>query len=187
MQAAYPPPPAYFSSYTDDNLARHERRLRGEETEEDKLQPYLNLQPPAPLQGPYIMFGEQLNTSDEVPLLKEMGITQLFDDDCDRIAELKKLNHSLLLNFTELSEILSERPLEFAYKLEHIRLILINMHYLLNGYRPHQARDTLRLLMMKQIKRRQVTTDKVKSCCDEINALAQTILSRNLTAPSPPS
>ncbi|KAI8621884.1 MED7 protein-domain-containing protein, partial [Chytriomyces sp. MP71] len=72
----------------------------------------------------------------------------------DRATELKKLNHSLLLNFLELQHILVNRPQDFTTKIEHIRILFINMHYLLNGYRPHQARDTLKLLMELQIHRR---------------------------------
>ncbi|KAI8849184.1 hypothetical protein BC829DRAFT_196847 [Chytridium lagenaria] len=49
------------------------------------------------------------------------------------------------------------------------------MHFLLNRYRPHQARDTLRLLMERQIKRRKKTTESVKSCCDEVMAMLNKI------------
>lgn len=37
-------------------------------------------------------------------------------------------------------------------KLETIRLLFINMHHLINEYRPVQARDTLRQMMIRQNK-----------------------------------
>ncbi|EGF79857.1 hypothetical protein BATDEDRAFT_89327 [Batrachochytrium dendrobatidis JAM81] len=61
--------------------------------------------------------------------------------------------------------------LDTSYKIEHIRLILINFHSLLNEYRPHQARDTLAIMMRDQIRRRKETTQSIR---DEITK-AQTL------------
>lgn len=36
-------------------------------------------------------------------------------------------------------------------KVQDIRTILINMHHLINEYRPHQARETLIMMMEEQI------------------------------------
>ncbi|KAJ3209493.1 Mediator of RNA polymerase II transcription subunit 7 [Dinochytrium kinnereticum] len=164
----YPPPPAYYKQYTQENLERNRRRKEGKDVLEDREHPALSLDPPPVIEGNYMMFGEHLTTSDEVIPLRDLGIPQLFEDDCDKVAELKKLNKSLIVNFLELTDYLINRPLEAHFKLEHIRLILINIHFLLNRYRPHQARDTLRLLMERQIKRRRKMTDAVKSCCEDV-------------------
>lgn len=37
-------------------------------------------------------------------------------------------------------------------KLEHIGILFINMHHLLNEYRPHQARDLLRQMLAYQVR-----------------------------------
>ncbi|KAI9329576.1 mediator complex, subunit Med7 [Zopfochytrium polystomum] len=160
----YPPPPPFYALYTDSNIATHkELKAKG-------VVPDLPLDPPPPLvEGSYTMFGEILNTSDRPPTLKELGIRQLLSDDpSGLVAELKNLNHSLLLNYLELTEILSTRPGDFAAKVEQIRLILINMHFALNSYRPHQARDVLRLMMEQQINRRREAAQKIIHVLDEV-------------------
>ena len=40
-----------------------------------------------------------------------------------------------------------------AQKLADLRTIMINMHHLINEYRPHQARETLILMMEEQVER----------------------------------
>lgn len=42
--------------------------------------------------------------------------------------------------------------LDRVEKLETIRLLFINMHHLINEYRPVQARDTLRQMVIRQNK-----------------------------------
>ena len=37
-------------------------------------------------------------------------------------------------------------------KIHQIRLIFINVHHLINEYRPIQARDTLRIMLENQVK-----------------------------------
>ncbi|KAI9339587.1 MED7 protein-domain-containing protein [Obelidium mucronatum] len=160
LQSQYPLPPKHYTRFTDEAIAAGTDPL---------------LRPPPPL-GPgvaaYTVFGDNIRLTDRAPLLSEMGIVQLFPDEdgpgFDRASELKKLNHSLLLNFLELQHILTKRPEEYIAKIEDIRLIYINIHYLLNGYRPHQARDTLKLFMELQVKRRQNMTTSIQSCLNEI-------------------
>ena len=69
----------------------------------------------------------------------------------DHAKELKKLNVSLLFNFMELVETLVKNPNEADRKVECIRNVMINMHHLLNSYRPHQARQTLITMLRDQI------------------------------------
>ncbi|KAJ3015917.1 UNVERIFIED_CONTAM: Conserved oligomeric Golgi complex subunit [Siphonaria sp. JEL0065] len=161
LQSQYPLPPSYYSRFTDEALALGTDPL---------------LKPPPPL-GPgvaaYTVFGDNLRLTDRPPLLSEMGLTQLFPNEYspgfDRAKELKKLNHSLLLNFLELQLVLTKRPEQYVAKIEDIRLIYINIHYLLNGYRPHQARDTLKLLMELQIKRRLNIAKDIEACLKDVD------------------
>lgn len=46
---------------------------------------------------------------------------------------------------------LSIAPEEFEAKLEDLRNLFINAHHLLNLYRPHQARESLTLMMEEQL------------------------------------
>lgn len=94
--------------------------------------------------------------------LADGGITQLYpasDDHNDPASSrldpsphLLALSRSILLNFLELVGILSVDPTHHAEKIEHIQTLYFNVHHLINQYRPHQARESLILMMEEQIK-----------------------------------
>lgn len=77
----------------------------------------------------------------------------------ERRRELKKLNHSLLVNFLDLLDLLVHCPdsPKRAEKVEDLSLLFIHIHHLLNEFRPHQARETLRVMMELQ-KRQRIET-----------------------------
>jgi mediator of RNA polymerase II transcription subunit 7 len=58
-------------------------------------------------------------------------------------AALKSLTSSLLLTFLQLTQLLSQDPThESRYELlEHSKMVFVNIHVLINSYRPHQARE----------------------------------------------
>lgn len=58
-----------------------------------------------------------------------------------------------MLNFLEFVGILAICPEQFEAKLEDIRNLFINAHHLLNLYRPHQARESLILMMERQLQK----------------------------------
>jgi mediator of RNA polymerase II transcription subunit 7 len=68
-----------------------------------------------------------------------MGVTQLYSNDSDRTIELRTLSKSALLNYLELVGIMGVDPAGWTEKIEDIRIIFVNMHHLLNEYRPHQV------------------------------------------------
>lgn len=97
--------------------------------------------------------------------MKQQGIEQLYPDplpaDEDPSQPSQPLNHayyllkiskSLLLNFLEFVGILSESPEQFESKVEDMRNLFINAHHLLNLYRPHQARESLIMMMEEQLR-----------------------------------
>jgi len=57
----------------------------------------------------------------------------------NRTDELKNLAKSALLNYLELVGIMGVDPAGWQNKVEDIRIIFVNMHHLLNEYRPHQV------------------------------------------------
>lgn len=109
----------------------------------------------------------QLSTT--LPSLKEQGIEQLYPSspapETDRESPsnppqplnhayyLLKISKSLLLNFLEFVGILSVSPEQFESKVEDLRNLFINAHHLLNLYRPHQARESLIMMMEEQLDR----------------------------------
>lgn len=101
--------------------------------------------------------------------MKEQGIEQLYPsspapetDNESSPKPAQPLNHayylfniskSLLLNFLEFVGILSVSPEQFESKVEDLRNLFINAHHILNLYRPHQARESLIMMMEEQLDR----------------------------------
>uniref|UniRef100_A0A5S6QQK5 Mediator of RNA polymerase II transcription subunit 7 n=1 Tax=Trichuris muris TaxID=70415 RepID=A0A5S6QQK5_TRIMR len=143
LVSSFPSPPIhYISQYTDKNV-------------EDGMA----LPPPAPIQGTYSMFGAQYSTDEPiVQPLESQCIRRLYPTGAnfDRKQELKKLNHSIVANFLDLVELLIRCPSspERERKIEDLNLLFINFHHLINEYRPHQARETLKLMLEVQCQQR---------------------------------
>lgn len=129
----------------------------------------------------YTLFA-QLSTA--LPSLKEQGIEQLYPSSPPPTEEatpespsrpsqplnhayyLLKISKSLLLNFLEFVGVLSVAPEQFESKVEDLRNLFINAHHLLNLYRPHQARESLIMMMEEQLDRTREEIremDKVKA------------------------
>lgn len=60
---------------------------------------------------------------------------------------LSRLTKSLLLNFLELSTILAENVQEREGKVRDIKVLMYNVHAVINVYRPHQARESVREML----------------------------------------
>ncbi|KAL2830467.1 MED7 protein-domain-containing protein [Aspergillus cavernicola] len=117
----------------------------------------------------YSVFGEVQNLSTALPSLEEQGINQLYPSPpnpgpngepsaqpaqpLNHAYYLLKISKSLLLNFLEFVGVLSIAPDQFESKVEDIRNLFINAHHLLNLYRPHQARESLIMMMEEQLSR----------------------------------
>lgn len=179
--SVYPPPPSYYKHFTPENLEKlaqwqqaHASSLLVSEPgreppSETPPAPLSYLVPPTPpVSEPYRSFGEIWQPKDKMVSLPEMGIKQLYPTNYDRITELKKLLHSLLIQFLELVGIMGISPDQFPAKTEDIRVILINLHHLLNEYRPHQSRESLILLMEEQLEKKRKEIEELKSTNEDI-------------------
>ncbi|KAJ5205157.1 Mediator complex subunit Med7 [Penicillium cf. griseofulvum] len=123
------------------------------------------LVPPDIPEGQYSVFGELQTLSTALPSLQEQGIEQLYPEPpaagtdqnlqpsppLNHAYYLLKISKSLLLNFLEFTGILSVSPEQFESKVEDLRNLFINAHHLLNLYRPHQARESLIMMMEEQL------------------------------------
>jgi len=89
------PPERYIANYTEENIRRN-RAPRP---------------PPPPSQHEvYSMFGIQYNNDEMIRSLESQNIKRLIPIHFDRRKELKKLNHSLLVNFLDLIDFLILNP-----------------------------------------------------------------------------
>ncbi|KAL7023794.1 hypothetical protein ACKWTF_012786 [Chironomus riparius] len=145
--SSYPlPPTQYIKLYTNENVSK-------------------NLAPKAPNHEKiesYSMFGNTFTNDDTIIRpLESQQIRRLYPQHFERKKELKKLNHSLFVNFLDLLDLLINSPdsSRRTEKIEDLTLLFVHIHHLLNEYRPHQARETLRVMMELQ-KRQRIETSK---------------------------
>ncbi|KAL3677773.1 hypothetical protein R1sor_020729 [Riccia sorocarpa] len=160
--SAYPPPPPYYRLYKD----------YGENPDSAPA-------PPPPIVGTYTSFAANYTTDDVLPSLEEQGLRQLYPSGStvDYKKELRLLNRELSFQFLELSDVLVERPSQYARRVEDMGLILRNMHHLLNSLRPHQARSTVIHLLELQIERRKKAVEDIRRKREEVRQLLQESLS----------
>ncbi|OJJ64563.1 hypothetical protein ASPSYDRAFT_141641 [Aspergillus sydowii CBS 593.65] len=143
------------------------------------------LVPPEIPSEQYSVFGELQSLSTALPSLEDQGITQLYpsspkpgangeppsqpEQPLNHAYYLLKISKSLLLNFLEFTGILSETPEQFEPKIEDIRNLFINAHHLLNLYRPHQARESLIMMMEEQLSRTKEEIQQMDKLKGELN------------------
>ncbi|GMS99669.1 hypothetical protein PENTCL1PPCAC_21844 [Pristionchus entomophagus] len=144
----FPTPPAYFKSYTSEWVAAGRPELL----------------PPC-VHADFTVFGEEYHLNDEIIRpLSETNIKQLYVNKKEWKMEMKKLNSSAVAAFVDLVSMLIHSPdhQERTDKLNDIRDIFINMHHLINEFRPIQARDTLRMMQQKQLGELETTVNDFK-------------------------
>ncbi|XP_057498473.1 mediator of RNA polymerase II transcription subunit 7a-like isoform X2 [Actinidia eriantha] len=117
-------------------------------------------------------------TDDLLPSLEEQGVRQLYPKgpNIDFKNELRSLNRELQLHILELTDVLIERPSQYARRVEEISLIFKNLHHLLNSLRPHQARATLIHILELQIQRRKQAVEDIKRRREEAQRLLKEAL-----------
>lgn len=172
IASAYPDPPVYVKSYTDENVARG-----------------LTPEPPKPItDGTYMMFGQSFSSDDcIVRPLESQGIRRLYPKDFDHKKELKKMNHSILVNFLDLLDVMIKCPdtPKKDEKTSDINMLFIQMHHLINELRPHQARETIRVMMASQKRQRLETSIKMEQHIAKVQESISKFL-QNLPDPESP-
>ncbi|CAC42382.1 Mediator of RNA polymerase II transcription subunit 7 [Caenorhabditis elegans] len=132
----FPNPPEYASAYTSDRINN------------GSAPP-----PPHPLTE-FKVYGEEYRLEDDVIApLKNAGVAELYKNKNNWKTEMKKLNRSAIVAFFDLVEILiraPDHPMR-EEKMVDLHTIFINMHHLINEFRPVQARDSVRILQERQI------------------------------------
>ena len=161
-QLSWPLPPSqYIDKYTDEAVAAG-----------------LTPKPPACIVSePYSMFGSPFFPNESIiRSLESQRVRRLYPQNYDHKRELKKINHSLLTNFLDLLDILVKAPdsEQRIEKIDDVTLLFINMHHLINEYRQHQARETIKVMMTVQKKQRVDITERFKQQLEKVsNSLRQ--------------
>ncbi|XP_029439475.1 mediator of RNA polymerase II transcription subunit 7 [Rhinatrema bivittatum] len=156
------PPMQYIKEYTDENIRKG-----------------LAPKPPLPVKDSYMMFGNQFQCDDLIIRpLESQGIERLYPLQFDHKKELRKLNMSILVNFLDLLDILIRSPgsIRREEKLEDLKLLFVHMHHLINEYRPHQARETLRVMMEVQKRQRLETAERFQKHLERVVEMIQSSL-----------
>lgn len=193
----YPPPPPYYKFFTKENIQKLPEYIKNKEknsqhnnstttddenndTEEITSQLDFLIPPPIPKLQCYRGFGNVWQTDNELPDLESMGMTQLYKKEHlesksssstvyqYKIKELHLLLKSLLLNYLEFIGILGINPEKYQEKVENIRTILVNIHHLLNQYRPHQSRESLIMLLENQVAFKRNEIKNIQDVCDKV-------------------
>ncbi|KAL2077565.1 hypothetical protein ACEWY4_027069 [Coilia grayii] len=162
VSALPPPPMQYIKEYTDENVRKG-----------------IAPKPPPPIRESYMMFGNQFQCDDLIIRpLESQGIERLHPIQFDHKCELKKLNMSILVNFLDLLDILIKSPgsIKREEKLEDLKLLFVHMHHLINEYRPHQARETLRVMMEVQKRQRLETAERFQKHLERVVEMIQNCL-----------
>jgi mediator of RNA polymerase II transcription subunit 7 len=125
------------------------------------------------------MFGVQFHADDQIIRpLESQNLRRLYPHNYDHKRELKKLNHSILVNFLDLLDILIKSPdsPKRSEKMEEITLLFIHMHHLINEFRPHQARETLRVMLDIQKSQRLDTAERFQKHLEKVQELLQSCI-----------
>ncbi|PNP39739.1 hypothetical protein TGAMA5MH_08410 [Trichoderma gamsii] len=206
LASTFPNPPDFWKAFTPDRIARIEELRRAHAADEDTdtegadtevvrianlpedliaLQP-----PPEPADGRWRVFGDQYMLDDKLPTLEEQGIDNLpatnsaADKDAkhyDRAFELKRLAKSLLLNFLELTGVMARSPADAEAKINDLRTVFINMHHILNEYRPHQARESAIEMMQDHLDRTRTETAAIRTQVDKARKVLEGLGSLDLS------
>ncbi|PTB65539.1 MED7-domain-containing protein [Trichoderma citrinoviride] len=201
LASTFPNPPEFWREFTPDRIAElNELRLSRASPDQDDgnigripdLPEHLrHLQPPPePADGRWRVFGDQYMLDDKLPTLEEQGIQNLpatasssakDAKHYDRAFELKRLVKSLLLNFLELNGVLARNPADAEAKILDIRTIFINIHHILNEYRPHQARESAIEMMQDHLDRTRTETAAIRTQVDKARKVLEGLGSLDLS------
>ena len=126
------------------------------------------------------MFGKPFSTEEQIIVpLENQGLRRLHPHHYDHKRELKKLNHSILVNFLDLLDVMIQCPdsAKRTEKIEDLQLLFFHMHHLINEFRPHQARETLRVLLEVQKKQRLETAERFRHHLETVQEKLRNTLS----------
>ncbi|KAJ4350036.1 Mediator of RNA polymerase II transcription subunit 7 [Didymosphaeria variabile] len=93
----------------------------------------------------------------------------------DRQAYLFRFLRSIILSYIELLGTVAQDPMSNARdeKLKDVLTLALNMHALVNEYRPHQARETLIREMERQVERKRAEVEGVERMAERVKEVLE--------------
>ncbi|KAM0803669.1 MED7 protein-domain-containing protein [Usnea florida] len=161
ISAAFPAPPPFYKSFTPQNLSRLQEHLSSANQTTPpathpttapipsllSLPPELRnlIPPPPPPDGKYRSFGTLHEISSTSPPEEQQQTPTP--------SRLLSLTHKLLLTFLSLTDALATNPSGYGPIWDELHELFQEINKVINGYRPHQARETLILMLEEQLER----------------------------------
>lgn len=133
--------------------------------------------PTPPNSSAYRMFGNFYNADDAIlRSLESQDVRRVYPQTYNRKRELRKINFSILANYLDLLDIITRDPSspKRGEKLDHLAILFINMHHLVNEYRQHQAQDLFREILRYQVNIASETVDKAELYLSRADELLRT-------------
>jgi mediator of RNA polymerase II transcription subunit 7 len=136
--APFPAPPPFWAHFTVENEEKFKQFKPSDLDQKELPIPLAYLRPPPP---------PPAESESYTTLPRDELLFNPDDPKLNHAALLNKLTKSLLLNFLELTTVLSLDPTQYEEKMGHIRRLLLNVHVVINMYRPHQARESVKEML----------------------------------------
>lgn len=198
ISAPFPAPPPFYKHFTKENTSQlrrirreadasqqHADEVNGNEHKRDvdilSLPPELRylIPPPPPTEGKYKSFGQDLDLNQPEQTLAGAGIEQLYPSHpsvkLNPQPHLLGLARSLLTTFLSLVGIMSQNPELYDERVASLQTIMFNMHDLINQYRPHQARESLIMMMEERVEKMKDEMRRIEEAKGKVSALMQAL------------
>lgn len=179
LVAMHPAPPPFYKNFTKQNvnelrtlrkeagvstISQSNRQTNGGQAQKHdidilSLPPELRylIPPRPPADGTYTTFGQSQSLNPSDPTLASRDIAQLYPTHPSILSNpqphLIALARSLLTKYLHILGVLAHDPTAYEQSTQELEAIVTNMHDLINRYRPHQARESLILMMEERVER----------------------------------
>ena len=180
--APFPAPPPFWKHFTTANIARLEELEASHNDGDPPLKLPLDLtflRPPLPPSAETQLYHAfDVYHQVDFKVLPPAPGTLLFDPEKKNLNHavlLTQLTKSVLLNFLELLTILSASPSARGEKVEDIRRLMTNIHVVINMYRPHQARESVKEMLQEMLEDGQKEMERCDAAKERVHEFLEEV------------